>query len=81
MKKFELIKFPKNDSVDIPTSLRNLADQIENGEYDDAHTLAWAIDCGDGRIELGLCGNCSEPSTTAYFLFGLAKYKLESIVS
>lgn len=64
-----VVSFPSKDIRDIPLSLRALADSIELGLYDDAHNLAWVIDCGEGRIEAGLLGSAAEVSPTAYFLF------------
>jgi len=72
-----VVQFPDHlVTLDIPASLRLLADQVEKGEYGDAHNLAWVIDCGDSVIHLGLMGKAPEPATTGYFLFAIAQHKL-----
>jgi hypothetical protein len=73
----KIVDFPTVTNV--PESLRTLADNIEAGEYGDAHNLAWVIDMGHGDISIGLLGQCSEPGTNAYFLFGLGMRKIEDI--
>lgn len=35
---------------DIPEALRLLANEIEKGEFGDAHNLAWVVDCGNSRV-------------------------------
>lgn len=79
MRHMKLLDLPTRDLADLPKSLRNLADAIEAGEYDDAYHLAWCIDCGDGRIEVGLIGQTPEPGAIAHYLFALAQRKLESV--
>ena len=73
----KLVQLPKRDLCNLPLSLRNLADSIESGSFGDAHNLFWVIDCGDGRIEIGLLGQCADYSATAYLLNGLARKKIE----
>lgn len=76
----KLIEFPSRPGAqDLPDALRALADDIEAGTFGDAHNLAWAIDCGDGRVEIGLMGPAPQPGATAYLLFGLAKRKIEDL--
>lgn len=73
-----VVKFPEYyAALNIPDSLRVLADEIEDGTHGDAFTLLWVIDCGDGRVDMGLMGKAGEPGTTAYFLAGLAQRKIE----
>lgn len=73
-----LVKFPDQHAVqNIPEAPRSLADGIESGEYGDAYNVVWAVDCGDGRVEMGLMGPSPQPALTAYFLAGLAQRKLE----
>lgn len=74
----KLLAFPERNIQDIPRGLRELADTIEKGEYGDAHNLVWAIDCGGGRLELGMLGKAPEPGITAYYLCGLAMRRLET---
>ena len=73
-----VVEFPQRDVKDIPRMLREIANGIEAGEYGDAHNLAWVIDCGDSRIEIGLLGTAPEPGITCYYLFGKAMRKLEA---
>ncbi len=75
----ELLKFPAQNVGDIPRGLRELAEQIEKGQFGDAHTLAWVIDCGDANIQLGLLGSCSEPGPVGYHLYGMAMRKLDCL--
>jgi hypothetical protein len=72
-----LVEFPGTNIGDIPARLRTLAESIENGEFDDAHTLVWVIDCGEGRLAVGLHGHAAEPGATAYLMLGLAKHRIE----
>lgn len=75
-----VIEFPDKDIADIPGTLRKLADQIEAGDYDDAYNLAWVMDCGNSRIEIGMMGKAPEPGALAHFLFALGQRKLEGAV-
>lgn len=77
--RLKVIEFPGNDIGELPRALRSLADQIEAGEYGDAHNLAWVVDCGAGRIEIGLLGQTAEPGAIAHYLFALGQRKLESV--
>jgi hypothetical protein len=72
-----LIEFPLPGIDDVPRALRTLADQIEAGEYGDAHNLAWAIDCGEGRLEVGMCGKAPEPGLLGHYMFARAQRKME----
>lgn len=76
----KVVEFPNRPACqNIPEALRELAQTIEDGGYEDAHNLVWAIDCGDGRVEVGLLGQAPEPAIKAYFLLGLAKRRLEDV--
>jgi len=76
----KVVQFPDRPACqNLPDALRELAESIEGGNYDAAHNLVWAIDCGDGRVEIGLLGQSPQPATTAYFLLGLAKRRLEDV--
>ena len=74
----KLIQLPANDIRDVPRALRNLADDIERGEYGDSHNVGWVVDCGDARLEIGMAGAAAEAGITAYYLFGKAMRKLEA---
>ena len=73
----KVVQLPSRDIGDIPRGLRFIADEIEAGRYGDAHNLAWVIDCGDSRVEIGMLGQAAEPGAVGYYLFGLAMRKLE----
>lgn len=75
----KLLAFPERDVQDIPRGLRALADRIEKGECGASHVLAWVVDCGDGRIDVGCLGAAAEPGAVAYYLYGLAMRKLEAV--
>ena len=65
----------------LPERLRTLANQIEMGDFDDAHTLAWVMDCGNSRIEIGLMGKSESPGIEAHFLMSLGAHKIISGVA
>lgn len=73
----KIVNFPEKHIADVPRMLRAIADQVDTGVFGDAHNLAWVIDCGDSRIEIGLCGAAAESGVTAYYLFGRGMRKLE----
>lgn len=76
----ELKVVPLNPSCaqDIPGALRALAERIETGGYGFAvHNVGWVMDCGDGRVEIGLLGAAPEPGATGHLLFALGQRKLE----
>lgn len=75
----KLLSFPDVNVGDIPKSLRNLADQIERGDYGDCHNIVWVMDEGDSNISVGLMGKSAEPAPLAYFLMGLGMRKMERI--
>ena len=77
MNMLKLVQLPECNIQDIPRGLRAIADEIEYGKYGDALNLAWVIDCGDSRNEIGMLGAAPVPGVTAYFLYGLAMRKLE----
>lgn len=80
MTQLNVLKFPNLPGAqDVAAALRELADEIEKGTKNDAHNLAWALDCGDGVIEVGLMGKVAEPAITAYYLLGLAQRKPENV--
>ena len=74
-----VVQFPELSMQSVPDGLRKLADQIDAGEFGDAHNLAWVIDEGEAALSVGLLGKCPEPAPTAYFLYGLAMRKLEMV--
>ncbi len=78
MPELKVVEIESSAVFDVPASLRKLADNIEAGDFGSAYNLAWVIDCGNGRIELGVLGKLAEVSPTAYMLFGLAKHRIET---
>lgn len=80
MSALKVLEFPSLPGcTDVAAALRTLADAIERGDKGDAYNLAWALDCGDGLIEIGLMGKSAEPAMKAYYLLGLAQRKLEDV--
>ena len=75
----ELLKLPASDMRDVARMVRRIADGIEEGEFGQAHNMAWVMDCGNGRIEVGLLGAAPEPSALGHLLFALGMRKLEDI--
>ena len=75
----KIVKLPTTDLTDIAAGLRNLATQIENGDFNDAHNLAWVIDCGDGVVEVGLLGQSPSPGPLAHYLYCLGQRRLENV--
>lgn len=73
----KLIELPVKDIADLARGLRAIADGIEAGDYDDAHNLAWVLDCGNGRIEMGMLGRAASPGAEGHLLFAIAQRKLE----
>ena len=71
-----LVDFPLTPLTNMPAKLRKLADEIEAGNFDDAHTLAWVMDCGNSRLEIGLMGKSESPGIEAHFLFHLGAQKI-----
>lgn len=71
-----LVELPVTYAANLPEKLRKLAEQIEAGDFGDAHTLAWVMDCGDSRIEIGLMGKSESPGIEAHFLYSLAAHKM-----
>lgn len=74
--------------VDLPTiknigsiaeRLRDLATLIEEGQFGDAHTLAWVIDCGNGRCEVGFLGRAAGiAGSEAHLLLAIGQRMLEA---
>jgi hypothetical protein len=71
-----LLKLPEAHIGDVSGGLRRLADQIDAGEYGDAHAFAWVVDCG-GHIEVGMLGQTAEAGAVAHLLLALGMRKLE----
>lgn len=58
----QLLDFPLNSSMlDIPSALRELAEEIERGEHGEAFNLMWVIDKGNSEMSPGLMGKSPQP--------------------
>lgn len=78
MTTLNVVPFPEHFAVlDVPESLRVLAEEIEAGEHGACHTLLWVIDAGNGQINMGLMGKAAEAGITAHFLAAVAQRKIE----
>ena len=75
----ELVDPPSIANVtDVSARLRDLADAIEEGNFGDAHTLAWVIDCGSGRCEVGFLGRAAGiAGSEAHLLLAIGQRMLE----
>lgn len=73
----ELLKFPERNVQDIPSALRVLADQVERGEIP-CHTISFVIDCGGGKVEVGVLGPVAEVRPAAHFMFALGMRAMET---
>lgn len=75
----KVVDFPlQSATTNVPDALRLLADMIEQGDFDAAHSVAYVINCGNNRLEVGLLGHAAEPAVTAHYLLCLAQRKLEN---
>lgn len=77
----QIVQLPERDVAQVPRMLRELADSVERGEFGPAFVCAWVMDCGDGKISTGLCGQSAEPGAVAHYLLALGMRKLESVAS
>lgn len=77
MTNLKVVSFPEHyAALDIPASLRQLADQIEAGEHGACHNLLWIIDSGNGEIDIGLMGKTGEAAPTAFLLAAAAQKRI-----
>lgn len=75
----KLLTLPQMDISDLSGALRRIADQIDSGEIEEAHNVAYVIDAGDGEIIVGLLGKAPEPGATAHLLLAMGMRKLELV--
>lgn len=61
-----VVELPIADIGNVADRFRSLAAMIEEGHFGDAHNVAWVIDCGDGRCEVGYIGRAA--GIAGYFL-------------
>ena len=72
----KLLEFPSKDIGNIPQTLRNLAKNIERGDFGVVTNLAWVIDAIDKPVQVGLMGSSDSPDAIAVLMFEEAKYSL-----
>lgn len=66
----------RRDLSDIPATLRNLADEIEAGDYGTVVALAWVLDAEHANVEYGVIGQLSSPDATFIALCELGKHRI-----
>ena len=71
-----VVKLSYGNLLDIPESLRTLADRIESGDYGQVLNLGWVIDDGD-EVNVGLLGSCSNSVSEAHILLSRGLRRLE----
>ncbi len=74
----EVKPIPVKDVGDTVRGLRQMAQDIEDGKYPDDVCLAWVMDCGDGKVQIGMLGHSPSPGPEAHLLFAVAMRKLEA---
>ena len=72
-----VVPFPGQSCANVSAQLRNLADEIDRGDYGDAHSVTWVVDCGDARIEVGFSGQSPLPAGAAHLSLAMGMRKLE----
>lgn len=74
-----VLKFPNAPQTDIPGALRQLAAEIERGDFGDVSALVWVCHSKrDGEdVSIGALGRLPDPAPGAYLLLGLAQRKIE----
>lgn len=72
----KVVEFPVNHLQDISAQLRQLADEIEAGDYGQVNQLAYVADCGADNIQVGLMGQSTSAGAEAYLLFGVGQKKV-----
>jgi hypothetical protein len=75
----KIVEFPVGTAESVPDSLRTLADSIEKGNFGTGHNVAWVVDCGGGRVEVGLSGKAASRGAEAYLLLGMGQRRLEQV--
>ena len=66
-----------NNTGDVSKCLRELAAEIDAGNYGDAHNVAWVVACGNGRIEGGMIAKAHLLLLTVIFCFAWEQGKLK----
>lgn len=80
MAEVKVLKMPERNVQDIPRALRTLAEEVEQGKLGDCHNIAWVVDVGGGRVEVGLLGAAAEAGPTAHLLLAKGLRALEGPV-
>lgn len=74
-----VVELPVGDISKVSARLRDLADAIDEGHFGDAHAVAWVIDCGNGRNEVGLIGRGpGVAGADAHLMLAIGQRKLEA---
>ena len=69
-----VVKLPTSSLADIPSKLRGLAEEIEQGLP--VKKLAWVAEDDAGQVSVGLLGSCAEPASATYMLLGMAQQRI-----
>jgi hypothetical protein len=75
----EVVQLPRIDIQDVPNTLRNLADNIEAGDFGEVVSLAWVLKSANHSIQPGFIGASQSPQADGYLLFNMALRELEKI--
>lgn len=67
----KIVQLPVGNLLDVPLSLRKLADQIEAGDYHTVHRLAWVIQDCDGNVHVGIIGGVQALTAEACYMYSL----------
>lgn len=74
-----IVEIPIANIGSIAARLRDLATAIEEGNFGDAHNVAWVIDCGGGNVQVGYLGRSpSVAGADAHLLLAIGQRKLEA---
>jgi hypothetical protein len=75
----KVVEIPIADIGNVAERLRSLADAIAEGDFGDAHNVAWVIDCGNGHQEVGYIGRAAGiAGADAHLLLAIGMRKLEN---
>ena len=71
----QLLTLPVKDVSDLSTALRNIANRIDDGEFEGAYQIGFIINCGK-KISYGLLGKCKSNKAEFNLLLDVAKKSL-----
>jgi hypothetical protein len=72
-----VVALPLKPGQSVADQLREIAAQIDAGEYGGVLSVAWVADCGGGTIEVGFCGQSPLEGAHAHLLLAMGMRKLE----